>query len=44
METARIIQKEGVSFNPDNRCSVELASKDGLSSDHAISYDYWGLL
>ena len=42
METARIIQKEGVSFNPDNLCSVELASKDGLSSDHAISLGLLG--
>jgi len=42
METARIIQKEGVSFNPENLCGVELASKDGLSSDHAISLGLLG--
>ena len=42
METARIIQKEGVSFNPENLCGVELASKDGVSSDHAISLGLLG--
>ena len=42
METARIIQKEGVSFNPENLCGVELAYKDGLSSDHAISLGLLG--
>ena len=42
METARIIQKEGVSFNPENLCGVELASKDGLSSDYAISLGLLG--
>ena len=42
METARIIQKEGVSFNPKNLCGLHLASKDGLSSNHAISLGLLG--
>lgn len=42
METARIIQKEGVSFNPENLCGLHLASKDGLSSNHAISLGLLG--
>lgn len=42
METARIIQKEGVSFNPEYLCGVELASKGGLSSDLAISLGLLG--
>ena len=42
MEMARIIQKEGVSFNPENLCGVAIASKDGLSSDHAISMGLLG--
>ena len=42
MEMARIIQKEGVSFNPENLCGVGIASKDGLSSDHAISMGLLG--
>lgn len=42
METARMIQKAGASFKPENLCGVELASKAGLSSDHAISLGLLG--
>jgi hypothetical protein len=42
METARIIQKEGVLFNADYLCSLTLADQDGISTDHAIHLGLYG--
>jgi hypothetical protein len=42
METARIIQKEGVAFNADYLCSLDLAEQDGISTDHAIHLGIYG--
>jgi len=42
METARIIQKEGVAFNADYLCSLDLAEQDGISTDHAIHIGIYG--
>jgi hypothetical protein len=42
METARIIQKEGLPFNADYLCSLSLAEQDGMSSEHAIHLGLYG--
>ena len=42
METARIIQKEGLPFNADYLCSLSLAEQDGMSTDHAIHLGLYG--
>ncbi len=36
METARIIQKEGLPFNAEYLCSLSLAEQDAMSAEHAI--------
>ncbi len=42
METARIIQKEGLPFNAEYLCSLSLAEQDGMSTDHAIHLGLYG--
>ena len=42
METARIIQKEGLPFNADYLCNLSMADQDGMSTDHAIHLGLYG--